>query len=130
MHCSSVNFVSARIVTRDVPALARFYEALCGVAPVGCDDYVEFEFGAAALAICSQRCAELFNAGAAVPAANRSIVIEFEVSDVDAERRRLAPFVGGFEMEPADQPWGNRSMLFRDPDGNLINFYAQVAGRR
>jgi hypothetical protein len=26
-------------------------------------------------------------------------------------------------MEPTDQPWGNRSMLFRDPDGNLINFF-------
>jgi hypothetical protein len=20
-------------------------------------------------------------------------------------------------------PWGNRSILFRDPDGNLINFF-------
>jgi hypothetical protein len=20
-------------------------------------------------------------------------------------------------------PWGNRSLLFRDPDGNLINFF-------
>jgi catechol 2,3-dioxygenase-like lactoylglutathione lyase family enzyme len=27
------------------------------------------------------------------------------------------------ELEPTNQPWGNRSMLFRDPDGNLINFY-------
>ncbi len=29
---------------------------------------------------------------------------------------------------PTDQPWGNRSMLFRDPDGNLINFYAPING--
>jgi len=20
-------------------------------------------------------------------------------------------------------PWGNRSLLFRDPDGNLVNFF-------
>jgi hypothetical protein len=30
-------------------------------------------------------------------------------------------------MEPTDQPWGSRSMLFRDPDGNLINFFAQTS---
>jgi hypothetical protein len=24
-------------------------------------------------------------------------------------------------------PWGNRAMLFRDPDGNLINFFSQPA---
>jgi hypothetical protein len=23
-------------------------------------------------------------------------------------------------------PWGNRSILFRDPDGNLINFFTPV----
>jgi catechol 2,3-dioxygenase-like lactoylglutathione lyase family enzyme len=29
-------------------------------------------------------------------------------------------------LEPTDQPWGNRSMLFRDPDGNLVNFFAPI----
>jgi len=28
---------------------------------------------------------------------------------------------------PTTQPWGNRSIYFRDPDGNLINFYSRVA---
>jgi hypothetical protein len=23
-------------------------------------------------------------------------------------------------------PWGNRSMLFRDPDGNLVNLFTPV----
>jgi hypothetical protein len=23
-------------------------------------------------------------------------------------------------------PWGNRSLLFRDPDGNLVNLFAPV----
>jgi hypothetical protein len=23
-------------------------------------------------------------------------------------------------------PWGNRSLLFRDPDGNLVNFFTPV----
>ena len=24
-------------------------------------------------------------------------------------------------------PWGNRSLMFRDPDGNLINFFTPVS---
>jgi hypothetical protein len=23
-------------------------------------------------------------------------------------------------------PWGNRSLMFRDPDGNLVNFFTPV----
>lgn len=27
----------------------------------------------------------------------------------------------------ATMPWGNPSLLFRDPDGNLINFFTPVS---
>ena len=35
---------------------------------------------------------------------------------------------GGYELvkEPTTMPWGNRSLLVRDPDGNLVNFFAPV----
>ncbi|MEY9952457.1 hypothetical protein [Leifsonia sp. EB34] len=29
-------------------------------------------------------------------------------------------------MEPTTLPWGNRSMLFRDPDGTVVNFFTPV----
>jgi len=113
----------ARIITRNVPDLARFYQQITGIAPVGNDDYQEIRTPAGTLAIGSQRSMELFGAGAAVPASNRSAIIEFQVEDVDRERARIATVVRQFALEPTNQPWGNRSMLFRDPDGNLINFY-------
>ena len=56
------------------------------------------------------------------------MIIEFEVDDVDQERVRLKDIVKVWVLEPTNQPWGNRSMLFRDPDGNLINFYAAITG--
>jgi catechol 2,3-dioxygenase-like lactoylglutathione lyase family enzyme len=28
---------------------------------------------------------------------------------------------------PTTQPWGTRSIYFRDPDGNLVDFFAPVA---
>jgi catechol 2,3-dioxygenase-like lactoylglutathione lyase family enzyme len=117
----------ARLVTSDVPKLTRFYAEILGVAPIGSEEYVELRMDGAALSICSKRSVELFNAGAAEPAANRSVVLDFQVEDVDQEQRRLRGVVSEFVLDPTDQPWGNRSMLFRDPDGNLINFFAPIA---
>ena len=116
----------ARLVTRDVPALAQFYQEITGIAPIGSEDYVELRTHGGALAISSKRSVDLFNAGAAEPGANRSAIVEFQVDDVDKERARLTEIVREFVLEPVDQPWGNRSMLFRDPDGNLINFFAPI----
>ena len=123
-----MKLAQARLVTGDVPALARFYEAVLGIAPIGSEDYVELRGSGSTLAISSKRSVDLFNAGAAEPAANRSVILDFEVKDVDQERSRLQELVAEFVLEPTDQPWGSRSMLFRDPDGNLINFFAPVAG--
>ena len=75
-------------------------------------------------AVSSERLVQQFNAGAAIAAANRSAIIEFEVDDVDAVRARLGDTVD-YAMPPTDMPWGNRSMLLRDPDGNVVNVFAR-----
>jgi predicted enzyme related to lactoylglutathione lyase len=121
-----MKLAQARLVTADVPALSRFYENVLGITAIGSEDYVELRGPGSALAISSKRSVDLFNAGAAEPAANRSVILDFQVSDVDQERARLAALVEQFVLEPTDQPWGSRSMLFRDPDGNLINFFSPI----
>ena len=94
--------------------------------PLGSDEYVELRTGGCVLSIVSKRSVDIFSAGAAEPAANRSVILDFEVEDVDREYSRLEQLVSEFVSRPQDQPWGNRSMLFRDPDGNLINFFART----
>ena len=69
--------------------------------------------------------AQLFK-NAARPADNHTVIIEFQVDDVDKEYERLKPLVSEWVLEPTTMPWGNRSMLFRDPDGNLVNLFAPV----
>ena len=124
---TAMRLVQIRIVTQDVPALATFYQELTRIAPEGSDEYVEFNLeGGAALALCSKRSADLFGGRAAATASNRSVVFDFQVPDVDLERKRLASFIPEFILEPTNQPWGNRSMIFRDPDGNLINFFTVI----
>jgi catechol 2,3-dioxygenase-like lactoylglutathione lyase family enzyme len=124
-----MKLTQSRIVTQDVASLAKFYEVLTGIIPDGSDEYVEFSFIEGGLAICSKRSADMFGGGAAEPAANRSVILDFEVKDVDKERDRLRGLVAEFVLEPTNQPWGNRSMIFRDPDGNLINFYNVINDR-
>ena len=75
-------------------------------------------------------CAEtvgLFGAGSARAADNHSVIIEFRVDDVDAEHARLQSLVENWVQEPTTMPWGNRSILFRDPDGNLVNLFTPVS---
>jgi predicted enzyme related to lactoylglutathione lyase len=116
-----------RIVTQDVPALVRFYREITGITPaVITNDYAEFPNSGATLAISSQRTMDMYGARATAPASNRSAILDFQVDDVDTERARLEQTIGEFVLEPTNQPWGNRSMLFRDPDGNLINFFTPL----
>ena len=89
-------------------------------------DFAELRTANAALAIAGTRTVPLFAPDAARPGENRSVIIEFLVDDVDTVHERLAGFVEDFVNKPTTMPWGNRSLLFRDPDGNLVNFFTPV----
>jgi catechol 2,3-dioxygenase-like lactoylglutathione lyase family enzyme len=118
-------FVGTHLVTADVPRLTHFYELLLDQPAAGSEEYMAFRLHDITLAICSQCAVDVHLPGAATLAGNHSLILDFEVDDVDAERRRLAFIVPDFVLEPITQPWGNRSMMFRDPDGNLINVYTR-----
>jgi len=66
--------------------------------------------------------------GSATPAHNQSAILEFRVSDPDAEYARLRDFVK-WVKPPTTQPWGMRSIYFRDPDGNLVDFFAPAKSK-
>ena len=122
-----MDFVSIRIITGDVARLVAFYEKATGVqANWSTEDFAELRTARATLAIGSTRTVPLFAPGAARPADNHSVIIEFLVDDVDRAHHNLAGSVTDFVNEPTTMPWGNRSLLFRDPDGNLVNFFTPV----
>lgn len=123
-----MNFISVRIIASDVSRLVEFYEAITGLsAKRYTEDFAELATPACTLAIGSARTVALFGAGSARPADNHSCIIEFRVDDVDKEYGRLETIVSAFVQAPTTMPWGNRSLLFRDPDGNLINFFTPVS---
>ncbi|MFR9789435.1 VOC family protein [Streptomyces sp. MB22_4] len=125
-----MDFVSIRVITGDVERLVGFYERATGVRAVrATEDFAELRTPHATLAIAGTRTVPLFAPGAARPAANHSVIIEFRVDDVDRVHQNLTGLVTDFVNEPTTMPWGNRSLLFRDPDGNLVNFFTPAVGR-
>ena len=122
-----MDLVSIRIITDDVSRLTDFYERVTGVkAEWSTEDFAELRTTSGTLAIGSTRTVGLFAPGSARPADNHTVIIEFLVDDVDSVHRNLTGFVTDFVNEPTTMPWGNRSLLFRDPDGNLVNFFTPV----
>jgi catechol 2,3-dioxygenase-like lactoylglutathione lyase family enzyme len=122
-----MQFTSIRVITGDVARLVGFYERATGVrAAWATEDFAELRTEGATLAIAGTRTVPLFAPGAARPADNHSVITEFLVDDVDRVHRDLAGFVTDFVSGPTTMPWGNRSLLVRDPDGNLVNFFTPV----
>jgi uncharacterized glyoxalase superfamily protein PhnB len=69
---------------------------------------------------------QLFGSDSAHAADNHSLIVEFVVDDVDAEYQRLHSLNVEWVQTPTTMPWGNRSILFRDPGGNLVNLFRPV----
>jgi predicted enzyme related to lactoylglutathione lyase len=121
-----MDLASIRLITDDLEPVIRFYEQLTGVsadrlAPV----FAELRLPSCTIAFGQTQTAQLFN-NAARPADNHSMIIEFRVDDVDQAYERFKGLVSEWVQEPTTMPWGNRSALLRDPDGNLVNLFAPV----
>jgi catechol 2,3-dioxygenase-like lactoylglutathione lyase family enzyme len=120
-------FNSVCIVTQDVARLRDFYQAVLQQEPQGDTVFAWFASPRADLALYSQANTELMAPGCMAGAGYGGVVLEFGVEDVDAEYERLLQLNIPIVKPPTTQPWGIRSVWFRDPDGNIINFNAPAA---
>lgn len=125
-----MNLISIRIITNDVSKLMEFYERITQLTGVRyTEDFAEIQTKNATLAIGSTRTLQLFGgAEVAMAAQNRTAIIEFITDDVDRIYEEHSEFLANFLVQkPTTMPWGNRSLLFRDPDGNLVNFFTPLS---
>ena len=126
-----MDFVSVRVITSDVERLATFWEQVTGLpadrpVPV----FAELLTPTGTIAIAAPVTLAMLGDAAPVPGQNRSITIDLRVDDVDAAWERVKGLVPqtvpAIVLEPTDMPWGNRSMILRDPDGGLVNLFTPV----
>ena len=119
-----MQLVQSRIVTDDVEGLAGFYARLLGV-PVALNEYyVEIEAGPASVGFSRRRFTEYRERDCGRPRGDE-VILDFLAADVDAEYPRVAALGADWVLPPTTQPWGNRSMIFRDPAGNLVNVFSR-----
>jgi catechol 2,3-dioxygenase-like lactoylglutathione lyase family enzyme len=115
-----MELVQSRIVTDDVARLAGFYARMLGVPVTLNDYYVEVQAGPASVGFSRRRFTEYRDDDR-----QDEVVLDFLVDDVDAEYPRIAALGVEWVLLPATQPWGNRSMIFRDPAGHLVNVFSR-----
>lgn len=111
-----LELVQARIVTDDVATLAAFYAHLIGIPVASNDYYVEVPAGPASLGFARHRFTEHRDRAGR----RDEFVLDFRTPDVDAQYRRIAALDVDWVALPTTQPWGTRSLVFRDPGGNLV----------
>ncbi|MCL8537691.1 VOC family protein [Chryseobacterium gallinarum] len=123
-----MKLTSLRVITKDIRPSVQFYEKVTGLtARWYTEDFAELSAGTITIAIGSLRTMKLFGGNPATPAGNKNTIIEFLVPDVDESYERIKTLTNDIIQEPTTMPWGNRSLLFCDPDGNLINFFTPVS---
>lgn len=118
-----MKFASVRIIAADIKPMVAFYERITGVtaqwlAPV----FAELVTPGAVLAIGAVETVALWQENSAEPGANRTIFLEFQVQDIDAEYARLSNSVS-LVHDLKTMPWGNKTFQFRDPEGNAVSLF-------
>jgi uncharacterized glyoxalase superfamily protein PhnB len=121
-----MKLVGICLITNNVSGLSNFYAKVLDVKAEGGDYHAEIKTEGVNLAIFSTRGMESMAPHSMQGAGYGSFTLMFEVEDVDAEYERLKALNVEFVKLPATHPWGNRSLWFRDPDGNIVDFFTKL----
>jgi catechol 2,3-dioxygenase-like lactoylglutathione lyase family enzyme len=115
------------IFARDMDAMRRFYETVMEfplLRTLG-DGWIEYRVGATTLALTTH--GRRFNDPPPAQGA-LSLQMAFRVAPQMVADCAAALAAKGVELiSPlTDQPWGHRTIFFRDPDGNVLEIFAEI----
>lgn len=115
------------LFARDMNKMRRFYEDVMGFvvhSSLG-EGWTAYQVGSCLLALTERG---VMFSDAPTPAGALSAQLAFRVTpaQVDQCAETLRGKGVAIESEPTDQPWGHRTLFFRDPDGNVLEIYADI----
>ena len=115
------------IFVRDMAAMRRFYEDILGLSLLRelSPGWVEYRVGDNTLALARPR---LTAQDAPTPNGSASLQLAFKVSvpEVDQCADELVRQGVTLLSPPINQVFGHRTLFFRDPDGNLLEIFADI----
>ena len=115
------------IFVRDMPAMRCFYEGILRF-PLSRElspGWIEYRVGGNTLALAKpSRTA----ADAPIPTGSAALQLAFKVSAVEVDQCADELLRHGVDLlsPPTDQAFGHRTLFFRDPDGNLLEMFAEI----
>ena len=115
------------IFARQMEAMREFYGTTLGFAlhrELG-PQWVEFRVGSNLLAL-TQRGLVFDDPSPPVGVLSLQLAFRVTPSEVASCAAVLAERGVNIISGPTDQPWGHRTLFFRDPDGNVLEIYAEI----
>ena len=115
------------IFVRDMAAMRQFYEDVLGL-PLHRElspNWLEYKLGGNTLALARP---SLTASDAPTPTGSAALQLAFKVSadGVDACADELRRHGVALVSPPTDRAFGHRTLFFRDPDGNLLEMFADI----
>jgi catechol 2,3-dioxygenase-like lactoylglutathione lyase family enzyme len=115
------------IFVRDMAAMRRFYEGILGFSLLRelSPGWIEYQIGGNTLALARPG---LTAKDAPTPGGSASLQLAFKVSAPEVDRCAEELVRQGVSLlsPPTDQSFGHRTLFFRDPDGNLLEVFAEI----
>jgi catechol 2,3-dioxygenase-like lactoylglutathione lyase family enzyme len=115
------------IFVRDMTAMRRFYEDVLGFPLLRelSPRWIEYRVGDNTLALATPTRTA---ADPPTPDGSASLQLAFKVSapEVDQCAGELVRLGINLLSPPTDQVFGHRTLFFRDPDGNLLEVFANI----
>jgi catechol 2,3-dioxygenase-like lactoylglutathione lyase family enzyme len=115
------------IFVRDMAAMRRFYEGVLGFSLLRelSPGWIEYRVGGNTLALARP---SLTSADDPTPNGSASLQLAFKVSAAEVDRCADELLQQGVNLlsPPTDRAFGHRTLFFRDPDGNLLEVFAEI----
>ena len=115
------------IFVRDMAAMRRFYEDILSFPLLRelSPGWIEYRVGGNTLALARP---SLTAVDAPTPNGSASLQLAFKVSAPEVDRCAGELVRQGVSLlsPPTDQVFGHRTLFFRDPDGNLLEVFADI----